>query len=66
MVSDAPQGFITGVIPYHWTQVVNIKRDPFETSLGPQAKTLFGQAGAQRHEIAEVGAPAAQRALSGI
>ena len=46
MVSDAPAGFITGVIPYHWTQVVNIKRDPFETSVGQQQKTLFGQAGA--------------------
>jgi arylsulfatase len=46
MVSDAPQGFITGVVPYHWTQVVNIKRDPFETSIGQQYKTLFGQAGA--------------------
>ena len=46
MVSDAPQGFLTGVVPYHWTQVVNIKRDPFETSVGEQLKTLFGQAGA--------------------
>lgn len=46
MVSDAPEGFLTGVIPYHWTQVVNIKRDPFETSVGEQLKTLFGQAGA--------------------
>jgi len=46
MVSDTPQGFISGVIPYHWTQVVNIKRDPFETSLGEQIKTLFGQGGA--------------------
>jgi arylsulfatase A-like enzyme len=46
MVSDAPEGFLTGVIPYHWTQVVNIKRDPFETSVGEQIKTLFGQAGA--------------------
>ena len=27
MVSDAPAGFIRGVVPYHWTQVVNIKRD---------------------------------------
>ena len=42
MVSDAPAGFITGVLPYHWTQVVNIKRDPFETSVGQQIKTLFG------------------------
>jgi arylsulfatase A-like enzyme len=46
MVSDNPEGFLTGVIPYHWTQVVNIKRDPFETSVGSQVKTLFGQAGA--------------------
>jgi hypothetical protein len=34
------------VVPYHWTQVVNIRRDPFETSIGQQTKTLFGQAGA--------------------
>ena len=46
MVSDAPAGFITGVVPYAWTQVVNIKRDPFETSVGSQQKTLFGMAGA--------------------
>src|SRR5215217_8000895 len=46
MVSDAPAGFLTGVVPYHWSQVVNIKRDPFETSLGEQSKTLFGMGGA--------------------
>jgi arylsulfatase len=46
MVSDAPSGFISGVLPYHWTQVVNIKRDPFETSVGVQQKTLFGMGGA--------------------
>jgi arylsulfatase A-like enzyme len=46
MVSDSPEGFISGVLPYHWTQVVNIKRDPFETSIGQQTKTLFGQGGA--------------------
>ena len=46
MVSDAPAGFISGVMPYHWTQVVNIKRDPFETSVGTQQKTLFGMGGA--------------------
>ena len=46
MVSDAPAGFIVGVIPYHWTQVVNIKRDPFETSIGSQYKTLMGMGGA--------------------
>jgi arylsulfatase A-like enzyme len=46
MVSDDPAGFISGVLPYHWAQVVNIKRDPFETSIGDQQKTLFGMAGA--------------------
>src|SRR3954463_12774220 len=46
MVSDAPAGFIAGVQPYHWTQVVNIKRDPFEASVGSQTKTLFGMGGA--------------------
>ena len=46
MVSDSPAGFISGVVPYHWTQVVNIKRDPFETSIGSQYKTLFGMGGA--------------------
>jgi arylsulfatase A-like enzyme len=46
MVSDDPAGFIHGVVPYHWTQVVNIRRDPFETSIGEQQKTLFGLGGA--------------------
>ena len=46
MVSDDPAGFITGVVPYSWTQVVNIKRDPFETSIGQQIKTLMGVGGA--------------------
>jgi arylsulfatase A-like enzyme len=46
MVSDAPAGFTVGVVPYHWTQVVNIKRDPFEISIGQQIKTLFGMGGA--------------------
>jgi arylsulfatase A-like enzyme len=46
MVSDSPAGFISGVLPFHWTQVVNIKRDPFETSIGSQQKTLFGMGGA--------------------
>jgi arylsulfatase len=45
MVSDSPAGFISGVLPYHWAQVVNIKRDPFETSIGSQYKTLMGMGG---------------------
>ncbi len=46
MVSDDPAGFISGALPYHWAQVVNIKRDPFETSIGQQIKTLTGMGGA--------------------
>jgi arylsulfatase len=46
MVSDDPTGFLAGVLPYHWTQVVNIRRDPFETSVGSQLKTLMGVGGA--------------------
>src|SRR5262249_1659083 len=46
MVSDSPAGFITGVVSYHWTQGVNVKRDPFETSIGQQIKTLMGGGGA--------------------
>jgi arylsulfatase len=46
MVSDSPEGFILGVRTIAWAQVVNIKRDPFETSVGTQIKTLFGQGGA--------------------
>ena len=29
MVDQSPAGFLVGVMPYHWAQVVNIKRDPF-------------------------------------
>ena len=46
MVSDSPAGFVNGVIPYAWTQVVNIKRDPFETTVGSWQKTLMGVGGA--------------------
>ncbi len=46
MVSQSAEGFTAGVLPYHWTQVVNIKRDPFETSIGAHTKTLFAMGGA--------------------
>jgi arylsulfatase len=46
MVSDSPTGFLAGALPYHWALVVNIKRDPFETSIGEQIKTLTGMGGA--------------------
>ena len=43
---SAPAGFIAGPLPYAWAQVDNIKRDPFETSIGQQYKTLLGLGGA--------------------
>ncbi len=46
MVGQSPTSFVTGVVPYAWTQVVNIKRDPFETSIGEHTKTMFGVGGA--------------------
>ena len=35
-----------GRSPYHWAQVNNIKRDPFETAIGDEQKTIFGMGGA--------------------
>src|SRR4029077_18522469 len=46
MVSQSPEGFVAGALPYHWAQVANIKRDPFETSVGDRPKTMFGMGGA--------------------
>ena len=31
---------------YHWTQIANIKRDPFETTVGADNKSLLGYGGA--------------------
>ena len=46
MVAQNPEGAFRGVVPYAWTQVVNIKRDPFETSIGSHTKTFQGAGGA--------------------
>ena len=46
MVSQTPTGFVAGALPYHWAQVDNIKRDPFETAVGDNQKTLLGTGGA--------------------
>jgi arylsulfatase len=40
------RGLHRGRSPYHWTQVVNIKRDPFEASIGAHTKTVEGMGGA--------------------
>src|SRR5215471_10495806 len=41
-----PAAALVGAITYHWTQVDNIKRDPFEIATGGQQRTMFGVAGA--------------------
>jgi arylsulfatase len=46
MVSQSPSGFVAGALRYQWSQVVNIKRDPFETSIGAHTKRLMGTGGA--------------------
>jgi arylsulfatase len=51
MASEAATGGLLGLTTFHWPLVNNIKRDPFEGSVGFQPKTLLGQGGA-------IGAPA--------
>jgi arylsulfatase A-like enzyme len=51
MASEAATGGLMGVHTFHWPLVDNIRRDPFETSVGFEPKTLLGQGGA-------IGAPA--------
>ncbi|MBB4123308.1 arylsulfatase [Martelella radicis] len=51
MVDQDPTKTFNGVENYSWTQVVNIKRDPFEQSIGTFSKTFNGVGGA-------LGAPA--------
>jgi len=45
MVPDTGTGGLFGAVSYHWTQIANIKRDPFEVSVGSDAKSLLGYAG---------------------
>ena len=45
-VATDPAGFIMAYRPYHWTQIANIKRDPFETRSAIDHKTLMGFGGA--------------------
>ncbi len=39
-------GWIQPLVPYHFTLVQNIKRDPFEQAVGPDQKTAMGMGGA--------------------
>jgi arylsulfatase A-like enzyme len=46
MVGAGPMDGLTGATTYHWTQIANIKRDPFEYTVGADQKSLAGLAGA--------------------
>jgi len=46
MASEANTGGLMGVHTFHWPLVANIRRDPFEGSVGFEPKTLLGQGGA--------------------
>jgi arylsulfatase A-like enzyme len=46
MASEAANGGLLGVHTFHWPLVNNIKRDPFEGSVGFQPSSLMGQSGA--------------------
>lgn len=46
MAPSSATGGLTGVVNYHWTQVNNIKRDPYEQAVAEDQKTLLGYGGA--------------------
>jgi arylsulfatase len=46
MAQGGADGWIQPLIPYHFTLVQNIKRDPFEQAVGPNQKTALGLGGA--------------------
>src|ERR1700726_2445179 len=45
MVPDTGTGGLFGAQSFHWTQIANIKRDPFEQTVGADAQSLLGYAG---------------------
>jgi len=46
MVGAGPMDGLVGATTYHWTQIANIKRDPFEYTVGTDQKSLLGMGGA--------------------
>ncbi|MCX6926279.1 MAG: arylsulfatase, partial [Verrucomicrobia bacterium] len=46
MVGAGPMDGLMGAQTYHWTQLANIMRDPFEISVGADTKSLLSYAGA--------------------
>ncbi len=45
MAPSTATGGLTGTVTYHWTQVDNLKRDPFEQAVAEDQKTLLGYGG---------------------
>ena len=45
MVPDTAMGGLTGATTFHWTQLQNILRDPFETTVGAEGKSITGYGG---------------------
>jgi len=46
MSQPGPVGWIMPLVPFHWTLVQNIKRDPFEQAVGIDQKTAMSVGGA--------------------
>ena len=46
MSQPGPVGWIMPLVPFHWTLVQNIKRDPFEQAVGIDQKTEMSLRGA--------------------
>jgi arylsulfatase A-like enzyme len=46
MSQPGAEGWLLPLIPYHWTMVQNIKRDPFEQAVGESQKTAMSLGGA--------------------
>jgi hypothetical protein len=46
MVPPTATGGLFGATTYHWTQLQNILRDPFETTVGADSVSLLGYGGA--------------------
>jgi arylsulfatase A-like enzyme len=46
MVGTCPTCGLTGATTYSWTQLANIRRDPFEISVGDDVKSAFAVGGA--------------------
>jgi arylsulfatase len=45
MVPDTATGGLFGAQSFHWTQLTNVKRDPFEQTVGSDAKSILGYGG---------------------